>query len=238
MYSFPSRIRYSETDYDGKLKLISLLNLFQDCTSFHSEDIGLGIKYHSDQQIGWVLNAWQIDIERYPKFGETVEIGTFPYDFKKFMGYRNFFLLDQNHHEIAKANSVWTLVDLKTGRPIVPNEDILKGYRLHPKLSMEYLDRKIVIPCEDHETYDAIEVMEYHLDTNHHVNNGQYVKLAHDLSDHSKEIIRMRAEYNKSAKLGDHLVPKLFRGNRCDFFVFENKDGVKYATVYLEYLDN
>ena len=40
-YSFDAKIRYSETDSEGKLTLSSLLNYFQDCVTFHCEDIGL-----------------------------------------------------------------------------------------------------------------------------------------------------------------------------------------------------
>ena len=45
MYSFDSRIRYSEVDKDQKMDLYSIINYFQDCTTFHSEDIGKGIDY-------------------------------------------------------------------------------------------------------------------------------------------------------------------------------------------------
>ena len=42
MYTFDSRIRYSETDSEGKLTMASIINYFQDCSTFQSEDLGLG----------------------------------------------------------------------------------------------------------------------------------------------------------------------------------------------------
>ena len=42
MYTFDGRVRYSEVGEDGCMSLESLLNYFQDCSTFHSEDIGLG----------------------------------------------------------------------------------------------------------------------------------------------------------------------------------------------------
>ena len=45
MYSFNSRVRYSEVNKDGRLKLVSLLDYFQDCSTFHSEDAGMGTEY-------------------------------------------------------------------------------------------------------------------------------------------------------------------------------------------------
>ena len=90
MYTFDSRIRYSEVDSEGRLTMSSLINYFQDCSTFHSEDLGLGVEYLKGQHLVWVLCYWQITVNRYPGLGERVTIGTFPYDMKGFLGYRNF----------------------------------------------------------------------------------------------------------------------------------------------------
>lgn len=58
MYAFDSRIRYSETDSEGYLTLDALLNYFQDCSTFHSEDVGLGIGYMKEIGQVWVLSSW------------------------------------------------------------------------------------------------------------------------------------------------------------------------------------
>ena len=42
MYTFDSRIRYSEIGEDGNLTLPGLINYFQDCSTFQSEDLGIG----------------------------------------------------------------------------------------------------------------------------------------------------------------------------------------------------
>ena len=95
MYSFNERIRYSELGENGELSLVGLLNLFQDCSTFQSEDLGLGIKYLQGKKEAWWVNSWQIDISRLPGLAQKVEVGTFAYNFKSFYGYRNFFLKDE-----------------------------------------------------------------------------------------------------------------------------------------------
>ena len=72
MYEYDTRIRYSEVNSDGILSLPSLLDYFQDCSTFHSEDIGLGILYLEEHHLVWVLGSWQIISNRYPKMGEVV----------------------------------------------------------------------------------------------------------------------------------------------------------------------
>ena len=178
MYAFDSRIRYSETDSEGRLTLNALLNYFQDCSTFHSEDVGLGIGYMKEIGQVWVLSAWQIVVNRYPQLGEKVRIVTLPYELKAFLGYRNFAMLDEKRVYISKANSLWSLLDFATGKPVIVNEAMRKGYAADEKLDMDYAPRKITVP-EDGQLLEPIVVKKHHLDTNHHVNNGQYVNIAH-----------------------------------------------------------
>ncbi len=44
MYAFDSRVRYSEIDHQGTMTLPALINYFQDCSTFQSEDIGVGLE--------------------------------------------------------------------------------------------------------------------------------------------------------------------------------------------------
>ena len=74
MYTFESRIRYSETDSEGKLTIASLINYFQDCSTFQAEELGLGLDYLKERHMVWVLSSWQIVAERYPKLCEKVTI--------------------------------------------------------------------------------------------------------------------------------------------------------------------
>lgn len=206
MYSFESRIRYSETGPDGNLEYSALLNYFQDCSTFQSNDLGYGVEYLYNKGLAWVVNYWQINIIKYPHLGDRVTIGTFPYEFKGFVGLRNFFMKDENGAYLAKANSIWTLLDMSTGRPKRPDADHMNAYELSEKLDMEYLSRKITLP-ENLEKGEEIEIKRYHLDTNKHVNNGQFVRIAMEAFGEERFPDLVRAEYKKQVHLGDVLVP-------------------------------
>ena len=69
MYTFDSRIRYSETDETGALSLLGVINYMQDCSTFQSEDIGLGVEYLEKKKRAWLLSSWRIVIDRYPEEG-------------------------------------------------------------------------------------------------------------------------------------------------------------------------
>lgn len=231
MYSYDSRIRYSEVGSDKKLKLLSLLDYFQDGSIFQSEELGLGVEYLKQQHMGWVLNFWQIDIARYADLCEHVTIKTHPYDFKMYMGSRNFQMLGEDGERIAVANTFWTLLDTESGRPVKPPEIMLEKYVISPPCEMEYLPRKIHFEGEG-EAISPVEVRKHHLDTNLHVNNGQYVAVACDFLPQDFRVDRLRATYHRSAVLGDVFYPVLYHINEnCIGVALKDEQGEAYANV-------
>ena len=230
MYAFDSRIRYSETDSEGRLTLNALLNYFQDCSTFHSEDVGLGIGYMKEIGQVWVLSAWQIVVNRYPQLGEKVRIVTLPYELKAFLGYRNFAMLDEKGEYIAKANSLWSLLDVTTGKPVIVNEAMRKGYVADEKLDMDYAPRKITVP-EGGQLLESIVVKKHHLDTNHHVNNGQYVNIAMEYLPDDFVIRQMRAEYKQQARLNDVICPAREVDENKTTVILNDEKAEPYAVV-------
>ena len=53
MYTFDARIRYSEVDSRRRLTVEKLIDYFQDCTTFQSEDLGVGLDFMTARGIAW-----------------------------------------------------------------------------------------------------------------------------------------------------------------------------------------
>lgn len=230
MYSFKSRIRYSECDSEKRLSLPSLINYFQDCSTQQSEDIGMGFAYTEPLKCVWVLAAWQVVVHRMPGLGERVEIGTLPYDFKGFLGLRNFFMKDAEGNFLAVANSQWTLISTETMKPMLPTERMLECYAVEPKLDMDYAGRKVALPGEL-ERQDSFQVLRIHLDSNNHVNNGQFVSMASAYLPEGRELHQFRAEYKMQAHLGDTIVPMVSVGDEVACASLQNESGGIYCNV-------
>lgn len=230
MYTFDSRIRYSEVDEKEHLTLTALLDYFQDCSTFQSDDAGVGMDYLRKMHMAWVLNSWQIDVTRFPKEGERVTIGTIPYTLRGPLGYRNFFMNDAEGNRLAAAQTIWTLLDMEEGIPVNAPQKVIDAYPIGEKLDMEYLPRKIR-PAEDGKELEAIQVMKHHLDANHHVNNGQYVRMAMELIPEGKMPWRLRAEYKAQARLGDIMYPVLYSGEDVYTVSMNDAEGNPYAIV-------
>ena len=178
-YSFNSRVRYSETGENGKLTLPGVLNYFQDCCTFHAESVGLGGDVLKARDRAWVLSSWQVIVDEYPAMGTEIRITTAPYDFKGFMGMRNFTIETMDGKKLAWANSNWTHLAISTGIPVRLTPADTDNYILGEKLEMDYAPRKIKLP-DDMTSQESFTVQKHHLDTNHHVNNCQYICMAED----------------------------------------------------------
>lgn len=230
MYTFDSRVRYSETAENGQISVPALIDYMQDCTNFQSEDLGVGLEYHKKLGLMWVLNSWQIIIEQYPKMGQKITIGTQSYGYEKMFGYRNFLITDASGACVAKANSNWVLMDVKKGRPMLVTPEIGDVYGKAEPLLMEYAPRKIKVP-ENGREQEGLVVREYHLDTNHHVNNGQYVDMALELLPDDFVIKQMRAEYKQQAFLDDVLYPYVIKNENQYVISLMDDKGRPYVVV-------
>ena len=211
MYTFDGRIRYSEVDRTRRLTVEKTIDYFQDCSTFQSEDLGVGLDYMKARHCAWVINYWQIEFLRRPVLGEKVLIGTMPYEFKSILGMRNFWMETADGEKLTLANSVWSLLDMEKMYPMRIPSELEEKYKISPRLEMKYSPRKIAVPKTGGEPMEEITVRFHHLDTNRHMNNAQYVHFAAMYLPAEAEVGELRVEYRKQAMLGEQITPVLYR---------------------------
>ena len=232
-YSFDSCVRFSEVGEDQKLTLGSVINSFQDCSTFQSESLGAGVGFLRKQHRVWVLSSWQVVIERYPALCEKIRITTWAYGFKRFLGNRNFTMEDEAGNVIAYANSIWTYLNTETGLPVAVPKEQVDAYGLEEKFPMEYAPRKIAVP-EGGMKCELFSVRSHNLDTNHHVNNEQYVAMACEYLPKDFKVWQMRAEYKGQAVLGDIIEPIVYTDEEKCIVSLCKETGEPYAIVELK----
>lgn len=148
MYTYNKKILFSDIDCNSRMTVEGILNAMQDCVNINSESIGRGIDYMMEKRRTWFAISWNIEIRRFPRMFENVVVKTWPYDFSASFGMRNVIITDEAGNDILVADSLWTLMDMNTGRPTRIEEEDRKGYELEEKYPMESLGRKIKVPKE------------------------------------------------------------------------------------------
>lgn len=233
MYQFSTKVRYTETDLDGKLTIPALMDYFQDCSVFQSESLGVGIEHLEKTKTAWILNSWQICINKMPSLGDEIFVQTWPYDMKGFFGYRNFQIVDKEGNVLAFANTVWIYVNTETGRPLRIPQELMDIYVQEPPIEMECGERKMTAP-EEYVEKESLVVPKYFIDTNHHMNNSKYALVAMRYTEEeigNNAIQEVRVEYKKEALLGNVMIPRVTKlENEVDVNLVD-QNGKSYSIV-------
>lgn len=229
-YTFDSKVRFSEVDHTGRITLPGIINYFQDCSTFQSESIGLGVDYFAEHNRAWVLTYWQVVIEEYPRLAQEINIATWATEFKSMLGKRNFCMTDAEGKKLAYANSVWAYMDMKKGRPVRPSAEEVEPYGSGEPLEMDYQPRKIKLP-ESAVKKEPFAVRKYHIDTNEHVNNCQYVQMALEAVEKELNVHQVRVEYKHSAVYNDSILPRVAEEDNRTVVELCDPEGHIYAVV-------
>ena len=230
MHKIECRVRYSECATDNKMKLPAIINYFQDCTTDNSEQIGVGHDYLVERKRAWILNSWQVEINRRPQVRESIEVSTWATGFKGVFGPRDFLMKTSDGEELARAHSLWVYIDTESGRPVKPADEEITVYEVGEPILMEEVSRKIKVP-EGAVEVDTFPIHKYHIDTNAHVNNSKYVELACEGLPDEFEVHKLRVEYKKAAVFGDKIVLKRVIEQERIVAELCDEEGNTYAVV-------
>lgn len=228
MYSYQDRVSYSRIDKDGLLGVSDVVNALQDCCLFHSEDVGHSAIDLLKKNRAWLVSSWHVCFERRPKMGERFTVYTWPYQFKGIFGCRNFKMVSQSENDLlAYADSRWFYFDPSTGQPARIDQDEINAYPTEPAYDMDYHSRKVSCPSET-KLIQTVDVCQNYLDTNNHVNNGQYIRLAVNVLPLNYEVKELRAEFRLAAKMGDTLYIRTAETDEHFYVVFTDADKNPY----------
>ena len=168
-------IRYSDIDFDKSLKMFSLLNFFQDIASDNAEMHGFGYSYIYPKNLMWVLLKYRIEFNEYPTDINSLTLKSVPRGCNRLFAYRNF-ELSNDKKILAKASSMWTLVNIETKsmesveNVLTDNPKMTKFVQGENDLKFDKIPAITRIDCEK-----RFEVRYNDIDVNMHANNANYI---------------------------------------------------------------
>ena len=211
MYSLKYKVTTSTCDSEGRLKLYSALQMMQDCSEMWI-DSEPGVKeYFVAQNMAQLLASRQVEIIRVPEYKEELTVTTSVYGMKPMFGFRNTYIYDAEGKPCYKTWSMGAFVDKANGKLKRVDDATIASMTLEPQLEMNYGDRRIILPREGGEAQESYKVLRADIDYNKHMNNANYVRIAIELLPEGFEVKCLRVEYRVAAKLGDVLVPVVYK---------------------------
>ena len=132
----------------------------------------------SGENISWVLTRLKVKMLRFPKWGETVSILTFPRGGRKIVAYRDFVLSDAEGRELGYATSEWMLIDLASRKVVAIPEAVFAAANTvrEPVFGDEPFVKLRWDCCEVLSDALVFRARRGDIDLNGHVNNVHYVE--------------------------------------------------------------
>lgn len=211
MYSLIYKVTTSTCDSEGKLKLYSALQMMQDCSEMWIDSEPQVKDYFARENMAQLLASRQVEIVRVPDFKEELTVTTSVYGMKPMFGFRNSFIYDAEGKPCYRTWSMGAFVDKANGKLKRVDDTVAGSLLIEPQLEMDYKDRRIILPKTEGEVLEPVKVMRSDIDYNKHLNNANYVRMAMELLPEDFEIKGLRVEYRVAAKLGDMLVPTIYK---------------------------
>jgi len=230
MYSLDYKVTVSMCDENGRLKLFSALQMMQDCSELWKTSEPEYDRYFTENGMAQLLASRQVEVLRVPEYKENLTVTTSVFDITPMFGYRNTFIYDGQHRPCYRSWSMGAFVKLDTGRLNKLSDELVVGFKREPKLEMNYLDRRIIVPKINVSSTTAYAVQHNDIDYNHHMNNANYIRLALELLPAGFVVRNMRVEFKKPAKLTDELALDVVNQSDDTIFVVERL-GSEVSTI-------
>jgi acyl-ACP thioesterase len=172
-------ITVGDVDRNHNLKPSALFDFFQNITTLHGEDLGVGLDEMLAAGQGWILSRFSVLIEKRPPFGEQLTIKTWPHGSRRLFALRDYEVKDRSGGICARGRSGWLVIDVKRRRPLRPHSLI------RPLPINEGLDALSDGAADLEEISGLVKKHERtafytDIDYNGHVNNQRYIQWIQD----------------------------------------------------------
>ncbi|WPU64123.1 acyl-[acyl-carrier-protein] thioesterase [Peredibacter starrii] len=155
-----------------KLGLYGLLNLLQDTAWIHATHLGHGYEAMIQEQTAWVLTRQKLSMNRWPKWGDDIELRTWVRPINGIFAVRDFEILDQGE-KFGECTTQWLILDLKTRKPAAVGLQDQGQFRMD---APPFLEAGKIHLKNDLKEMAQFQVRNSDLDLNGHVNNTRYAQ--------------------------------------------------------------
>ena len=198
-------------DKSERLTMAAILKYFENAGSRHSDAAGdSAIKVSETLGVAWVLTDWKVCVKEFPRYGQKIKVETWSEGLVSPFGTSRNYYLYADGNLAVEGTSKWVRFDIRAGRPIKVEADLLDRYGPEPGKKVFGGEKlaKISLP----EAFDAetkIQLRRSDFDFNNHVHNLNYYDFALEaLPAKAAAFKNARISYKTALKEGDNAVAK------------------------------
>ena len=192
-------------DPEKRLSIPSLFALMVEVAHRDAGRRGWGYSEMIRENRAWVFLRSLIRVTRWPVWGETVTIRTWPKSMEGIAAYRDFQFKGPEGQLLVSATTVWSLIDLEARKPLRMNGEEFNTGTLAATHSVQDKPSRLV-PPPGAQSVRTFQAQYYHSDMNRHINNARYIDRV--LSEFPAEFLEadcreIEVNFNSELYVGD-----------------------------------
>ena len=201
-------VQSDHCDFKKTLRLSTLLEWMQRAGDAHLAENGILLDDMIEKGMAWMLVTIDLELDRLPRYGETMEILSWHKGSKGVQWFRDFRLYGEDQEQIGQCRTVWVLVDIHKRRIL---RSTAFPYTLPEMRSDSVGDApgKVEIPADAVFEYNyRMTVRQSSLDMNGHMNNARFADICLDALTPEQleaDIARFHITYHQEALLGQEI---------------------------------
>ena len=207
----PFTVRSYESDASRRATIQTICNYFQEMAWLHATRLGFALADQENSTKAWVLLELHVQMDRYPVWGDTITVSTWPSGKNRLYAYRDFEIRNNRDEIIGTATSAWIIIDIQKRRPQrMPDELDLcvpknKTVPFHEALFSPKIDLPAHVDAEA-----GFQVRLSDIDVNNHVNNVNFIEWAIEAAPSAwrsaNQLAEIHVEFKAESNYGEHIV--------------------------------
>ena len=173
-YTQDYRITCTDMDSEYRMTPQAILNMSQDTIAAYLTTRRLAAFDLQKEGFTWVLSEYTMEMTgELPLWREKIEVTVCPSEISAMKLHMDYRILNKDGESVATGTSIWSIIDIRTGRPEMIGEHcVLSGESLtrHSRNMVRALSRS------DLEFHYITNISD--IDFNGHVHNVSYLKIA------------------------------------------------------------
>lgn len=209
IYSYNLKVDFSDVGENNRLSNKGILRIMQEVAGLNSDARGYGLNDTPKTGLAWLILNWKLKVFSRPKWNTNLTIKTWTRSSNPLFSYRDLEIYDDKNNLIAIATSKWILFDVNKKSITKLPQEVQESFNCIDKsVFSEKIKEKLKEP-ESSKLILKYKIQRRDIDTNHHVNNLNYLDYAYEALPEdiytNIDFSNVEILYKHEAKLGDTL---------------------------------
>lgn len=209
IYSYNLKVDFSDVGENNRLSNKGILRIMQEVAGLNSDAKGYGLNDTPKTGLAWLILNWKLKVFSRPKWNTNLTIKTWTRSSNPLFSYRDLEIHDDKNNLIAIATSKWILFDVNKKSITKLPQEVQESFNCIDKsVFSEKIKEKLKEP-ESSKLILKYKIQRRDIDTNHHVNNLNYLDYAYEALPEgvysNMNFSNIEIMYKHEAKLGDTL---------------------------------